>query len=86
MKLDEKTLASILVRLGVVDSEAVEDPEWYDGGLTMLGIRLAAQEIIQRERFWQDTPEEHLRNGVPECKGLEVTQDALGNIQDSKEV
>lgn len=44
-RLSSKTLASILVRHGIIDPCAIEDAEGYDGGATALRIRHAAQEI-----------------------------------------
>lgn len=41
------TLASILMRHGIIAPRAVEDAQGYDGGMTMLRIRTAAQEISE---------------------------------------
>ena len=38
-------LAGLLVRHGIIDPSAVDDPEGYDGGATMLRVRTAAQEL-----------------------------------------
>lgn len=46
-RLGGNTLASILVRHGIIDPCAVEDPDEYDGGITMLRVRTAAQEITE---------------------------------------
>jgi hypothetical protein len=45
-EMTTKELADILVRGGLVDPRAVEDPEGYDGGETMCEIGIEAQEII----------------------------------------
>lgn len=44
-RISGNTLAGILVRHGIIDACAVEDAEGYDGGITMLRVRTAAQEI-----------------------------------------
>lgn len=46
-RLSGNTLASILVRHNIIDPCAVEDAEGYDGGMTMLRVRTAAQEITE---------------------------------------
>jgi len=40
-----RTLADILVKHGIVDQDAVEDFEGYDGGLALQNITLAAQDL-----------------------------------------
>ena len=46
-RLSGNTLASILVRHGIIDLCAVEDAEGYDGGMTMARVRTVAQEITE---------------------------------------
>ena len=46
-RLSAKTLASILVRHGIIDPCAIEDAEGYDGGTAALRIINAAQEISE---------------------------------------
>jgi hypothetical protein len=45
-----KALAEILAKHGVIDRHAVEDPEGYDGGATMLYVWSAADEITELAR------------------------------------
>jgi hypothetical protein len=47
LHLNGKTLAGILVRHSIIDPSAVEDPEGYDGGITMLRVREAAKDITK---------------------------------------
>ncbi len=46
-------LASVLCRHGIIQRDAIEDPEGYDGGATMDAVALAAADIdnILAQRF-----------------------------------
>jgi hypothetical protein len=45
------SLAEILVRHGIIDRCAVEDPEGYDGGETMRHVGTAAKEISEQVKL-----------------------------------
>lgn len=46
-KISTETLADMLVRHGIIQPESVNDPEGYDLGAMMIGMRKAANEISE---------------------------------------
>ena len=48
-KITQRKLEQILIHQGLVHAAAIEDPDGYDGGITMMRVRMAAKEITEAD-------------------------------------
>jgi hypothetical protein len=69
-------LGDVLVRAGVIDAAAVEDPDGYDGGATVNALAVAARELTEH---WPRLARETLRR----LRDIAELMDQCGAFTDS---